>query len=43
MESAGLEKTFCAKKELLRVKTQRDILKKTLGILSTPSDNDLSA
>ena len=27
-------------KELLRVKTQRDILKKTLGILSTPSDND---
>lgn len=30
-------------RELLRVKTQRDILKKTLGILSTPSDNDLSA
>ena len=30
-------------KELLRVKTQRDILKKTLGILSTPSDNDSNA
>lgn len=30
-------------KELQRVKTQRDILKKTLGILSTPSDNDSNA
>jgi transposase len=26
------------RQELLRVKTQRDILKKTLGILSTPDD-----
>lgn len=30
-------------KELLRVKTQRDILKKTLGILSTPNDNGSNA
>lgn len=30
-------------KELVRVKTQRDILKKTLGILSTPDDNDSNA
>ena len=30
-------------KELLRVKTQRDILKKTLGILSTPGDSDFNA
>lgn len=28
------------RQELQRVKTQRDILKKTLGILSTPSDSD---
>jgi transposase len=26
------------RQELMRVKTQRDILKKTLGILSTPDD-----
>ena len=31
------------RQELLRIKTQRDILKKTLGILSTPSDSDLNA
>jgi transposase len=31
------------RQELQRVRNQRDILKKTLGILSTPSDNDLSA
>lgn len=31
------------RQELLRVKTQRDILKKTLGILSTPNDNDSNA
>jgi transposase len=29
--------------ELQRVKNQRDILKKTLGILSAPPDNGLSA
>ena len=28
------------RRELMRVKTQRDILKKTLGILSTPEDKD---
>jgi transposase-like protein len=31
------------RQELLRIKTQRDILKKTLGILSTPNDNDSNA
>ena len=31
------------REELQRVKNQRDILKKTLGILSAPSDNGLSA
>jgi len=31
------------RQELLRVKAQRDILKKTLGILSTPGDNGLNA
>jgi hypothetical protein len=31
------------RQELLRIKTQRDILKKTLGILSTPNDSDLNA
>ena len=31
------------RQELLRVKSQRDILKKTLGILSTPGDNDSNA
>jgi transposase len=30
-------------KELQRVKIQRDILKKTLGIISTPEDNDSNA
>lgn len=30
-------------KELLRVKTQRDILKKTLGILSADPNNDSNA
>jgi transposase-like protein len=31
------------RQELLRIKTQRDILKKTLGILSTANDNDSHA
>jgi len=31
------------RRELIRVKTQRDILKKTLGILSTPDANDTDA
>jgi transposase len=31
------------REELLRVKNQRDILKKTLGILSAPSDSGLNA
>jgi transposase len=31
------------RQELQRVRNQRDILKKTLGILSTPSESDLSA
>lgn len=31
------------RQELVRIKTQRDILKKTLGILSTPSENDSNA
>jgi transposase len=31
------------REELQRVKTQRDILKKTLGIISAPPDNALSA
>ena len=31
-----------AREELARVTEQRDILKKTLGILSTPSDNGLN-
>jgi transposase-like protein len=30
------------RQELQRVKTQRDILKKTLGILSIPNDSDSS-
>lgn len=30
------------RQELQRVKTQRDILKKTLGIFSTPNDSDLN-
>jgi transposase len=31
------------REELQRVKNQRDILKKTLGIISAPPDNDLNA
>lgn len=42
--AAELEaKVLELQKELVRVKTQRDILKKTLGILSTPNDNDSNA
>ncbi len=38
-----LEKENCRlRQELLRAQNQRDILKKTLGILSTPNDNDLN-
>lgn len=41
---AELEAEISAlQQELQRVKTQRDILKKTLGILSNPNDNGSSA
>ena len=41
---AELEAENCRlRRELHHVAQQRDILKKTLGILSTPSDNALSA
>jgi transposase-like protein len=41
---AGLEaENRALRQELVRVKAQRDILKKTLGILSTPGDSALNA